>query len=182
MCENKAANANSCTARTPVLIRFLTREPSVSLGVGVWAFCHNALVKERSVAVSGGAGGGACGGVTARGSGGVAVQRPSECSHGRRRWEEGQHGSNSFGLDVGWLYSRIDSCNTTATSQTCCSNRRKGVNIFMRNPFYPTLRGHQRPAPPICQTLHAQAPQHAAEVSMAELHAAILDRAAVRPG
>jgi len=78
VCE-KGANANSCTARTPVLIHLLTREPSVSLGVGVCRgrlgiFCHNALVKRS--AVSGGAGGGACGGVTARGSGGVAVQRP----------------------------------------------------------------------------------------------------------
>ena len=31
------------------------------------------------------------------------------------------------------------------------------------------------------QTLRAQAPQHTAEISMAELHATILDLAAVRP-
>ena len=35
-CE-KGANANSCTGRTPELIQLFTREPSVSLRVGVRA-------------------------------------------------------------------------------------------------------------------------------------------------
>ena len=43
-------------------------------------------------------------------------------------------------------------------------------------------RGRQRAAFPIRQTLHAQTPQYAAEISVAELHAAILDGAAVCSG
>ena len=52
--------------------------------------------------------------------------------------------------------------------------------IFERHKqFYARLL---TPKHPSTQTLHAQAPQHAAEIAMAELHAAILNRAAVRSG
>ena len=78
---------------------------------------------------------------------------PCECSHGRRRWEGGL-----AWVQLSWL-----------NLSTCCSDRRKGVNIFMRNAFYARLFAPKHPST-----------QHAAEISMAELHAAVLDRAAVR--
>eukprot|EP00964_Phaeocystis_antarctica_P025580 scaffold14402_cov63-Phaeocystis_antarctica.AAC.2 len=62
-------------------------------------------------------------------------------------------------------------CSAEGVGEICCPDRQLAV---------PTVEGgvYER-----CedQTLRAQA-QHAAEISMAELHAAILDLAAVRSG